>query len=119
MRNTEAFLSYNFCSSLAKDIGLLFKNAFLDDFIDGRRGKAEARFEARLNTGKLVDTHFDDFIDCLLTCTNDPDLTLALASYFSVNDWRLRHIGIGAYILSRFVDHEQKTIVMGFSIRIP
>ena len=96
---------------------VLFQNTLLNDFIHRGGRKAQTGFESSLNSGELVSTDFNNFINGFLSGADNPHLTTALTADFLNEGLEIqKHIGIRSDILTHFVHHKQQTEVVRFSI---
>lgn len=80
----------------------------------GRCQRQSGLETAGLNTGELIGTNFDDFVDGFLTGAAYPHLAFALATYFLGQGLQIQeHIGIRANVLASLVNHEQESEISG------
>ena len=98
---------------------LLSEDTFLNHFI--RRGRCQGKpgLESRLDTRELILSGLDDLIDCFLSGTYHPDLSVALASDLLHKRLQVhQQINAVAHILANLIDHKQQSEVFRLGIHI-
>ena len=100
-------------------LSILFQDTLLDNFINGGRRQGQSGLETGLDTGEFIGADLDDFINGFLAGANNPNLTGALAANFLGQRLQIQqHVGIGAHVLTNFVNHKQQPEVLGLGIYI-
>ena len=98
---------------------IFFEDTFFDDRIDigGRQG--QTGIKAALDFGEIVAFDFDNGIDILLGCDNDPGFAIAGAAQIFGHGLQVEHeIAVVTDILADFIDEEHDMMVMTFFVDI-
>ena len=98
---------------LLLDIGLFLQDTLLDNLIHGGGRQGETGFETRLNSGELIGTNLDDFINGFLPGTHDPNFAAAFAAdLFSQRLEVQEHVSVRSDVLANFVNQEDQPEVL-------
>ena len=88
---------------------LFLQDTFLNHLVHRRRGQAETRFEAGLNSRELIGAHLDDLINGFLPGANYPHFAATFASdLFSERLQIQQHVRICPDVLSDLIYHKQQ-----------
>ena len=95
------------------------QNTLFDNFINGGRGKAEARIEASLNFGKVIAGDMDNGVNRLLTCHHDPNLAVAANANLFYKRLQIDHqVTIVTNVLTDFIHHKQQSEILALAVYI-
>ena len=100
------------CFQLRSNFRLFLQNTLLNNLVHRGRREGQTGLKARLDTGKLIGTHLDNFINGFLSGADYPHRATAFTSDLLCQRLEVqKHIGIRADILAGLVHHEQKSEV--------